>query len=515
MDDTSACQPVHRHPVKEAIGSEGGRSMEEDWVMLERLVFRRNGGGGDKPLPENETTAASSTSIGFPFRVSLGLVFRPSISRFYLEWPGGPKEEIGNSCHLVAAHRECVLFRLTSIVRSKTRPQYLIYPDDYYIYRPAAGDLKRLPTCIIPVAAAEKREQKHQDKLDPISSESSESSESESGDDEIVVTEEMKWSAKKAQEEYEEMLAMGVDVDQEVVPSSLVMGRIGLVCLESTGSQGGGDEFVVAELRLNKLKHRKAVSAELSLFRSSACDWVHMMPLPIHCSNKHDSSSLRHFSIQTVVPSGDCGLCWVDYRGSGIIIAKNLLEQTPSLSYIPLPRAPPSGQEPKLRSVCATAGHGCSLKFIDVVVEKKPFGSDFTFTITSYKRIIATQDGTMKWEKETSMTSDEMWALKAPGRVPHVVPKFPLVCQDKPQIIHFQLSECTDYIDTVTLVAIDMSARAVVSVFTHIKGEQELRGEDADVAGARTRLPKPFLGATFSKSLISGHVNLRKRKNQS
>ncbi|GJN15469.1 hypothetical protein PR202_gb02388 [Eleusine coracana subsp. coracana] len=473
----------HGHPVKEAIGSEGDPSMEEDWVMLERFVFRRDGGGDKKPLPENETTAASSTSIGFPFRVSLGLVSLPSISRFYLEWPGGPKEEIGNPCHLVAAHRDCVLFRLTSIVRSKTRPQYLIYPDDYYIYRPAAGDLKRLPTCIIPVAAAEKREQKHHDKLDPISSESS-----ESGDDEIVVTEEMKWSAKKAREEYEEMLAMGVDVDQEVVPSSLVMGRIGLVCLESLmSSQGGGDEFVVAELRLNKLNHRKAVSAELSLFRSSACDWVHIMPLPIHCSNKHDSSSLRHFSIQAVVPFGDCGLCWVDYHG-GIIIAKNLLEQTPSLSYIPLPRAPlASGQqEHKLRSVCATAGHGCSLKFIDVVVEEKPFGGGFTFTITSYKLIIATQDGTMKWEKETSMTSDEMWSLKAPGRAPHVVPKFPLVCQDKPHIIHFQLSECTDYIDTVTLVAIDMSARVVVSVFTHIKGEQELRGEDADVAGERT-----------------------------
>lgn len=102
-----------------------------------------------------------------------------------------------------------------------------------------------------------------------------------------------------------------------------------------------------------------------------------------------------------------------------------------------------------------------------------------------------------------------MWGLKAPGPVPHEVPMFPIVCQDKPQIVHFQLSECTDYIDTVTLVAIDMRDRAVVSVFTHIKGEQELHGEDAHVAGARTRLPQPFLPATFSKLLMSGPVNLR------
>lgn len=95
-----------------------------------------------------------------------------------------------------------------------------------------------------------------------------------------------------------------------------------------------------------------------------------------------------------------------------------------------------------------------------------------------------------------------MWELKAPGRVPHEVPTFPLVSLDKPQVVHLQLSECTDYVDTVTLVSIDMSARSVISVLTHINGEQELRGQDADVAEARTLLPLPFLPASFAKFLI-------------
>ncbi|TVU04559.1 hypothetical protein EJB05_47674 [Eragrostis curvula] len=479
---------------------------EEVSVMLDRFVFRRD--GGVKRLPENKTMAGSSTCTGAPFRVSLGLFAPPSTSRFYLEWPGGPNEDTGIPCHLVAAHRNCVLFRLTSIVRSKTRPQYLIYPDDYYLYRPATADLKRLPTCTRTKPVAAEGEQK-QDKLglmsksEPSDSEPWEWDSSESDSGEIVMTEEMKWAEKASREHYEEKLAMGVDVDHDVVRSSLVMERIGLLCQESSE---GGDEFVVTELQLVTLNRK--VSAELSLLRSSASDWVHM-PLPIHCNNKRDSAALRHFCIQAVVPLSDC-LCWVDYC-SGIIIAKNVLDKTPSLSYIPLPHTPPSGCEHQLRSVCATVG-GHLLKFIDTVVDQQPCSSGFT--IISYI-LIATEEGSMEWKKETSMTSDEMWGLKAPGRVPHEVPMFPLVNLENPDIIHFQLSECTDYVDTVTLLTIDMSARSVVSVFTHIKGEQELRGEDADVAEARTGLLQPFLLAMVPKFLLVRPVNLRKRKDQS
>ncbi|KAK3124106.1 hypothetical protein QOZ80_8AG0640500 [Eleusine coracana subsp. coracana] len=358
--------------------------MEEDWVMLERFVFRR-----DKPLPENETTAASSTCIGIPFRVSLGLVAPPSTSRFYLEWPGGPDPDATVPCHLVAAHRGCVLFRLTFIVRTKTRPPDLIFPDDYYVYRPATGDLKRFPTCIPVAAADEEKEMLEQKQDDPISSDE------------------------------------------------------------------GGGEFIMAELRLDRRNNRKKVSAEVSFLHSGTCEWVHMPGLPVHCNkNEYDSTTLHCFCSQSAVPFGG-GLCWVDNR-TGIIIGKAMLEQmTPNLSYISFPRMNPTRIGDDLRSVCATDG-GNSLKFIDIVVNNQPRSTGFTILV--YKLITA-EDGCMKWDKETSMTSTEMWELEAPGRIPHeAVPMFPLMSLDEPHIVHFQLAECTDYIDTVTLVSIDMSA---------------------------------------------------------
>ncbi|KAK3122403.1 hypothetical protein QOZ80_8BG0669100 [Eleusine coracana subsp. coracana] len=334
---------------------------------------------------------------------------------------------------------------------------------------------------------------------DPISSES----ESEWWlSQEFAATKEMEWAEKVTREQYEKKLALGVDADHEVVRSSLVMESIGFLCSE------GGAEFIMAELLLDRRNNRK-VSAEISLLHSGTCEWVHMPGLPIQC-NKYDSAALHCFCSQSTVPFGDC-LCWVDYR-TGIIIGKAMLEQTPNLSYIRFPRMNPSRLGDDLRSVCATDG-GNSLKFIDIIVNNQPRSTGFTILV--YK-LITTEDGCMKWDKETSMTSTEMWELEAPGRIPHeAVPMFPLMSLDEPHIICFQLVECTDYIDTVTLVSIDMSARSVVSVFTHIKGEQELHGQDADVAEARTLLPLPFLPVTFSKSLISRPVNFRKRKDQS
>lgn len=228
---------------------------------------------------------------------------------------------------------------------------------------------------------------------------------------------------------------------------------------------------------------------------------VHMS-LPVHCYKKHDSNALCSFGPQTVTPFGD-DLCWVSYD-CGIILCRDILdhEAIPKLSFVPFPlplKRPSRLDGHELRGVSATDG-GCLLKFIDVVVDEQP-PRRTSFTIVAYNLISKEEDGQqmMKWEEVASMTSEELWGLEAPGPIPHEVPMFPLVSMDKPQIVHFQLIECTDYIDTVTLISVDMSARTVVPVLTHIKGEQELHGEDADVAGARTGLPHSFLPATFSK----------------
>lgn len=107
----------------------------------------------------------------------------------------------------------------------------------------------------------------------------------------------------------------------------------------------------------------------------------------------------------------------------------------------------------------------------------------------------------MEWVRDAAapMTHKELWGLESPTPVPHEVPILPLVSMDKPHIIHFLLSEMTDYFDTLTLVTVDMDSRTVLSVRPYIKGEQELCGEDADLARARSSFLEPFLPAEFTR----------------
>ncbi|RLN03250.1 hypothetical protein C2845_PM13G25590 [Panicum miliaceum] len=261
----------------------------------------------------------------------------------------------------------------------------------------------------------------------------------------------------------------GVDVDQDIEPSSLIQENLGLVCSED------GDRFVVAELhQLDKTTtNDKGVLAELTMFRSDgggpSSSWELMhLPLDYH-------PGMRCFGPQAVVPFGSC-LCWVDYR-LGMILADDVLQhKSPKLYYVPFPP----------------------------VASKRPGGASDTFTISTYT-LTTTEAGRMGWEKDAAvppMTAEELWGLEALAPVPHEVPLFPLASMDRPEIIRFQLSEWYDYVDTVTLVTIDMIARTVVSVRPYIKGEQELHGEDADLAEARSSLLQPFLPAEFSTSSL-------------
>ncbi|KAL6644375.1 hypothetical protein ACP70R_015983 [Stipagrostis hirtigluma subsp. patula] len=334
------------------------------WAMLDRFVFRRDGGA--KPFPENETAAGSSTCIGAPFRVSLGVAAPPAISRLYLEWPRGPKPDAGATCHLAAAHRGCLLLRLTSLVRAKTPPPPLECPDDYFVYQPAADpsspwSLTRLPTCIRP-----KPELSFSNGEDEAAESESESASSESESvSELVrmmeVTKEMEWAERAQRQHDEEMATLGVEVDGEVVRSSLVIENVGLL-------RHGEDEFVVAELQLDRSGGGGKVSAELALLRSGVAEWE-LTRVPVHYK-KRDSMDVLCFSPQAVVPFGR-RLCWVDHR-RGVLLC-DALEKSPTVSYTPFPYAVQSTHEH--RGVCAT-DNGRTLKLVDVVVSRRSPGSD-------------------------------------------------------------------------------------------------------------------------------------------
>ncbi|XP_044319944.1 uncharacterized protein [Triticum aestivum] len=102
-----------------------------EWMMLEPFVFRRD---EDSSFPDDRTApfrAEGISSHGGPFTVAFRVVGPPAISRFYLKWPGGPKA--GSSCDIVAAHRNLLLFRLTSNPVKGKDEESLIWPQEYFI----------------------------------------------------------------------------------------------------------------------------------------------------------------------------------------------------------------------------------------------------------------------------------------------------------------------------------------------------------------------------------------------
>ncbi|KAM3386954.1 hypothetical protein ACQJBY_010072 [Aegilops geniculata] len=102
-----------------------------EWMMLEPFVFRMD---GDSSFPDDRTApfrAEGISSHGGPFTVAFRVVAPPAISRLYLRWSGGPKA--GSSCDIVAAHRNLLLFRLTSNPVKGKDEESLIWPQEYFI----------------------------------------------------------------------------------------------------------------------------------------------------------------------------------------------------------------------------------------------------------------------------------------------------------------------------------------------------------------------------------------------
>lgn len=157
-----------------------------------------------------------------------------------------------------------LLLRFTSLFKSKTSPQDLQCADDYflYTYTPVVPggkpSLARLPAWLREedkeLYLRTQQERKKVENMWKSCRPSSHSAEE---------TPEVRWVDALLREEHEEQMALGVDVDEDIEPSSLIPENLGLVCSED------GDRFVVAELhQLYKTTNDEGVSAELSLFRS-------------------------------------------------------------------------------------------------------------------------------------------------------------------------------------------------------------------------------------------------------
>ncbi|TVU39102.1 hypothetical protein EJB05_12506, partial [Eragrostis curvula] len=126
--------------------------------MLDRYPFSKH----DLCFSKEDEAASSlcRTSQGDPFRVSFRFAAPPAVSRFYLHVKEGSvlSHDIENSCQVIAAHRNALLFCLLVplpvpveyLSNPETEPFPVFYKRDRFVYT-AGGDrasLKLLPPCL-------------------------------------------------------------------------------------------------------------------------------------------------------------------------------------------------------------------------------------------------------------------------------------------------------------------------------------------------------------------------------
>jgi hypothetical protein len=215
-----------------------------------------------------------------------------------------------------------------------------------------------------------------------------------------------------------------------------------------------------------------------------------MQNLQIHY-RQDELLDLLYWKTDTVIPFSNF-LCWVNYYRGGILFC-DVFEEMPKLVYLWLPiadRPRDTSAHPFFdtkRSVCVTEA---GLKFVDVSCEdgelSGPMELGTGFTITCHTLKIS-ESGDMKWDKDFSITSKDLWACNSSDLLPRSALMYPLVSMDRPHLVHFLLADQSwdgiynvstvsiddesrdDEIDKVFSVSIDMTAKAVVSILPYIE----------------------------------------------
>ncbi|RCV29471.1 hypothetical protein SETIT_6G016200v2 [Setaria italica] len=442
-----------------AAAAAAGDSAVPNWVMLERLAFRR-----DDPASFREdrrTFASGTTSAGTQFDVSFILAEPPTPSRLYLSWPEGPKQD--SQGLVMAANRNLVLFRLDSLV-DKSQPFGEVV-HDYFIYiaNPSSQQtplLRRLPPCT----------------------------------------------------EY------NVYIEMQVTRVFPVL-AVGLLC---HGEDEFAVAHLAIRPRKKKSGSRikkSAMQAELCVLRSSLSSsddakWeTKVFPLQYQYDDLH--YDFLNWEVDGVVPFKNA-LCWVNYC-RGILFFDGVFEDRPKVSYIRLPLdtsfrgtgTDADSLKGMYRGLCVTEG-GHRLVFVDVARhDGKCYGPRMPntgFTLTS-RTLKMTGNCTTPWEwnQDAVVTSDELWHANTMESLPRDIVMLPLLSMDKANVAHLSMLDWDG--GRFSLVSIDLSNMQVMGpVITYLEGEDDTA--DADIVKTKQVLCAHFIPSEFPKFL-----DLREREN--
>ncbi|CAD6333719.1 unnamed protein product [Miscanthus lutarioriparius] len=419
-----------------------------NWVMLEPVVFRRD---DDKSFPDESKApvrASGTTSWEAQFRFAFDLAEPPSISRIFAQLPGFPGPSKESPLAMLTTHRHLALFRVGTTGPCRRK--------NFFIY--SAGkpsSLEKLPTCT---------------------------------------------------RDLERVLHDGSPSRRP--PETGKMSR-----LHSVRSMGllcqGEEEFAVAELHLYPDKRKRKVFADIYLFLKSAGKWTSSRLPILHSDDPDDAWQLCIWLTDTVIPV-DRWLCWIDYdRG---ILFHDVFGAAATVSFLRFPLHKFSRTPPEIRRECSGRIYrGVSaidaagmLKFVDVTRDDgigygalKPGAG---FTITCHTLLPSSLSSGMVWNKDWTVTSDELWT---DNRLPREVPMFPQVNIDRPHVVHFLISDFTYVMKKMWVVTIDMNTRTVESFYQYINGEEDIGTEREFLTKERSMGPRPFLPSEFSKYLSS------------
>lgn len=449
-------------------------------MMLDRFVFHRDDEEEGSPfLDESKAPlrASSCTSLCKNFDILFLPAEPPAISRFYMRWPDGTKSEDAKGTELVAAHRDLVLFRQTSLGRLGKDSRLRITQDHFiciasFETKPCL-QLKRLPVCnktmIFPFGEGE----------------------------------------EKAVSEQRVFLS-------DTVGLARGHGR----SLEA--------EFAVAQLAMvSEIPDTLKMEAEVCVFRSSVSGndgdgkWdARKIPIQ-HKEDEH--KELYNWSTDAVITFNHC-ICWINYYRGGMLVY-DVLEEKPKILYLRLPIVdrPRSSAQGKAfyevnRSVCATieiskeGTRSSVLKFTDVIRSDGelfgPLGEGSSFTIHSYT--LSSLHG--PWDEHVAITSEELWALNSSMGLPRDILMFPLVSMQNFNIAYFLVSESAEEENSkVSLVTIKLSTKSVLAVDPYISREEgSPSGPDADMIEEKSHLLRSFISSRFPTYLTKKPTELAK-----
>ncbi|CAM0909030.1 unnamed protein product [Alopecurus aequalis] len=358
------------------------------WVLLEN----------DAPCKDADpkTVASARTYGGHPVRFSFSLAAPPAVSRLHVDIDG---DEIYP--RILAAHGDSVLVK----IRTTNQAAYDLGNGDrseYFVY--CAGDAAANPSrppslSLLPPCYLTEQKEGRRDK-------------------------------KRCMPEHGTgVLRRGTD--------EMLVAALDFLCTDEGAS--------------------KPAEAELCMLRSGRWEWDLKRLNVIHDEAKQQEVSC--WDTDKVIPVGDQFLFWVDYyRG---IIYSDVWEETPELRYISLPVKPDPRSYHKYgrgvssyRTVCAADGGG-AVRFVEVFPRCCCGCRGTTFcTRSSYAFNITTwalrMDDMTTWDKVGVVDCNELWSLPGyKGVVPRIIPKYPTMSIDDPNVLCFMVRKIEKHEDDV------------------------------------------------------------------